>query len=185
MATQLFANVFTDGAVLAAAPAHARLWGFSAISGATVSVLLDGATVATATAGGTGRWEATLFVTSGTAAHTVAATSGANTQTISNVLFGRTFICGGQSNMDLPLLSHSENDEESEWGTRYDTLRLLRVGWWHAPTPQTVTPLGSDGRRVTRSTANAEANGEAAYVSMIGQRWHTSTSPSVANFSAT
>jgi hypothetical protein len=180
---RLFANVFGDDAVLAGAPEHARLWGVAA-QGASVVVSIDGTLAATATADGTGRWEAMLFVAIGTVSHTVAATSGATTQTLSNILFGRTFLCGGQSNMDLPLLSHSENDEPSEWGTRYDTLRLLRIGWWHAPTPQTVAPLGSDDRRVTRDTSNAEADGEAAYVAMIGQEWHLSTSSSVGNFSA-
>jgi hypothetical protein len=101
----LFSNVFTDMAVLDAAAA--RVWG-DASPGAAVSVVLDGVLVANATAAVDGTWRALLPpVAASSSEHTLSAASGASAQqTLHRVLFGRVFVCSGQSNVrataDIP-----------------------------------------------------------------------------------
>jgi hypothetical protein len=97
--------------VLAAGPAKASVWGYGG-PGATVRVTAtlgggnsseEGSIVATvdAAVGTDGTWKAYLPpVVAGSAAHTVTATSGAQSVALTDVLFGAVWVCGGQSNME-------------------------------------------------------------------------------------
>ena len=86
--------------------------------------------------------------------------------------------------MDTPLLDHVENNDPIEWGTRYASLRLLRMGWWSSDSPEYDAAM-SPARGIARDTHNALRHGEDVYQSMLGEGWHTSLSPSVSKFSAT
>ena len=43
--------------------------------------------------------------------------------------------------MDDSLDMHDAHRAESSWGSRYDRLRMMRVGWAHAPTPQSLAAI--------------------------------------------
>jgi hypothetical protein len=102
-----FAKAISDGMVLAAAPKQAMVWGFCK-PGSRVTVILDdgGAAMAMAATVGpdqaTGRtttWRTLLPVTPASLAnHTITATTGGVTLTLSRVLFGEVWVCSGQSN---------------------------------------------------------------------------------------
>ena len=101
-----FARAYGDHMVLAAGPAKASVWGYGS-PGTTVRVSAaqeaEGSVVSTADAvvGADGTWKAYLPpVAAGSAAHTVTATSGAQSVALKDVLFGAVWVCGGQSNME-------------------------------------------------------------------------------------
>ena len=101
-----WSNAHSDGMVLQSAPAQAVVWGFVA-DGAKVSVSFGGQSVPveTGTYVGESVFTATLPATpaSLTSMHNITATSGKETITLGNVLFGDVWVCSGQSNMAYPI----------------------------------------------------------------------------------
>lgn len=114
----LFANVFADHAVLDASAS--RIWGSTAAHD-IVHLSLDGSFVANSTADASGRWSALLPpMPTGPTAFTLRASAvpSLRQQLLDDVVFGRVFICAGQSNMDEPLASHTENAAPEDWAPR-------------------------------------------------------------------
>jgi len=86
--------------------ARPLLWGF-APAGATVTASLDGGPPLPAVADAAGVWRVTLPAPppASLAPHTLSfASAGAPGVDFTDVLFGRVFLCSGQSNMALPLV---------------------------------------------------------------------------------
>ena len=82
----VFSNVFSNKAVLEASPAQARVWG-TAVVGDVVTLRLNLATVATATAEASGRWSALLApVAGGLTMHTLAASGKDSSQRLGEFL---------------------------------------------------------------------------------------------------
>jgi sialate O-acetylesterase len=101
-----WSNAMGDGMVLQSSPALAVVWGF-APKGAKVSVTFGGKSIA-AEAGtfiGETTFTAKLPATpaSLTEMHNITATSGTDTITLGDVLFGDVWVCSGQSNMAYPI----------------------------------------------------------------------------------
>jgi hypothetical protein len=88
----LFSNIFIDLAVLD--QQHALVWG-SAPAGVNVTLDIDGAWVATATADGDGTWRARLppITGDGSNEHTLTASTPTSMQRLHRILFGRCFVC--------------------------------------------------------------------------------------------
>jgi hypothetical protein len=101
-----FSSALGDHMVLRAAPAHALVWG-SDTPGTTVTVSLDGG------AGGaffgqtdaSGTWRVSLGAVAAGGPHTLTATcsGGGAALQLQDVLFGRTFVCGGKCGARLVL----------------------------------------------------------------------------------
>jgi sialate O-acetylesterase len=96
-----FARLFNDHMVLQRGM-PVKIWGW-AMAGETVTVAFAGQTVP-ATAGGDGRWVATLKpLEASSEGRELCASSGAAEVTIKDVLVGEVWLLGGQSNMSFPL----------------------------------------------------------------------------------
>lgn len=95
----LLAHIFGDHGVLQR-DRPIPVWGRAAPR-AVVSVTLAGRTVAVR-ADPSGRWNATLPAMPAGGPYTLTATSGATRQTLSDMLVGDVYLCGGQSNMEFP-----------------------------------------------------------------------------------
>ena len=95
-----FALAYGDHMVLQRAPARATIWGF-APAAATVEVTGVGTAAVTAVAGSDGVWKVALPATDAAVPHTITARiGGGSTITLSDVLFGDVWVCGGQSNSE-------------------------------------------------------------------------------------
>lgn len=89
-------NVFGSNMVLQRAQ-PIPVWGWGAAAGASVAVAVDGGSPVVATADGTGFWRVALpAMAASLAPHSIAASSGAETAMIDNVLVGDVFLCSGQ-----------------------------------------------------------------------------------------
>ena len=107
-----FALAYGDHMVLQAAPKQPSVWGFAS-AGATVSVTLSKSAsnqvvyTGDVTVGADGTWKHFLPATSaGSTAYKISATSSNSADSIEllDVLFGRVWICGGQSNVTISHL---------------------------------------------------------------------------------
>ena len=104
-----------DNAVLQRAPARAALFGWGRTAGTTVAAHFRGQTytgmVAPNSSGlGALMWRIELPPTAASSTpENITVTAGGTTLTLGNVLFGDVWMCGGQSNMAVPL------DETFEW----------------------------------------------------------------------
>jgi sialate O-acetylesterase len=107
----------------------------------------------TASAGTDGRWEV-LLVPPATGGPYTLTVSGPQSVTLSNVLVGDVWLCGGQSNMEFPL-SRARNGDAEVKAANHSNLRLFTVrqqpsytlasnvqGTWQVCTPQTVSEDG-------------------------------------------
>ncbi|MFK7911368.1 MAG: sialate O-acetylesterase [Akkermansiaceae bacterium] len=102
-----------------------NVWGTSDPS-AAVSVSINGTTVS-GTADASGNWQIELPSQSAGGPHSLVATSGSATRTITDVLFGDVWFCFGQSNMVRPL---SEMTGSSNYITAIsgnDNIRCLKI----------------------------------------------------------
>jgi hypothetical protein len=87
--------------------------------------------------------------------------------------------------MDDGLHMHAANRDTSSWGDLYDRLRLMRVGWWHASSPQPLIATAPQPE-VGWGTLNARGRGGQNWDSLRGARWHASTDTGATSlFSAT
>ena len=104
------AAIFTDHGVLQR-DRPLPVWGW-AEPGGVVAVSLDGGKAYKAVAGEDGRWDVTLpaHAADGGKAHTLTV-SGAETISVTDLLFGDVWICSGQSNMAFALGSADTADE--------------------------------------------------------------------------
>ena len=98
-----FANYYANHMVLQKAPAQAHIWGTGGAVGQSVTVVMDGKTVATLAANDAGVWEVLLPATVAGGPHNISVTSNGTTVSLRDVLFGDVWICSGQSNMEYSM----------------------------------------------------------------------------------
>ena len=156
-----FALLYSDHMVLQAEPKRAQVWGF-AQAGATVTVTLASASaqqqflhIGNATADASGMWKHLLPPTkAGSAVHRITATTTAAgvKLELSDVLFGRVWVCGGQSNMEytvggFPSAPGAQDvvtnaTKEIAAGADFPLVRLLTVGQLYESPSTAFTDLG-------------------------------------------
>jgi len=110
--------------------------------GVTVEAKL-GETGASAVSDGSGAFTLTLPAqANSTAPATLTISDPSGTTTLGNILFGNVFLCGGQSNMELPVVRALNVDNELRLSPD-DGMRLLSIAKTTAPVPQTAfkTPV--------------------------------------------
>jgi sialate O-acetylesterase len=128
------------------------IWGWSKPGDAVRVQIAD--RTATATAGADRRWEAKIDPPSAGGPYTLTV-SGPETVEFHNVLVGDVWLCGGQSNMELPLrftanaeeVAKTANDPEIRYFTvagrpAYHTANLIG-GSWRVVSPQTADWLSA------------------------------------------
>ncbi len=98
-ATPRFAKIFGDHAVLQR-NVPVKVWGWSD-PGHAVTVSLASQTVS-ATADSTGKWTAAFAPLPAGGPYALSAVDGADKATLSDIMIGDVFMCGGQSNMQFP-----------------------------------------------------------------------------------
>ena len=120
--------VFGDHMVLQRAPQQAMLYGFTT-PGATVKTLFDGQAL-TSTSDVNGTWRQLLPATDASEkAYTIkVASSTGEGASLTDVLFGDVYLCGGQSNMQFALLATENATEEIQIANAYPHIRLFTVG---------------------------------------------------------
>jgi len=126
-----------------------RFWGW-AESGQTVAVAIEGKSAST-TAGADGKWIVTISVPPAGGPYTVRI-SGPQNVTLHDVLVGDVWLCGGQSNMTIPL-SNSTGGEEAARLANQDALRFCTVAGRNAYAPAAVPVC--DWKTCTPETAAA------------------------------
>jgi len=117
-----------DHMVLQRAPQQAIVWG-NTTAGATVITTFNGKSF-TSTADVNGTWRQVLPATPASKkAYTLRfKSSSGETASLSDVLFGDVYICGGQSNMQFGMLAVTNKSTEIELANNYPTIRLFTVG---------------------------------------------------------
>eukprot|EP00041_Stephanoeca_diplocostata_P019106 m.405941 g.405941 ORF g.405941 m.405941 type:complete len:318 (-) comp21212_c1_seq4:1201-2154(-) len=140
----LFANVFGSAMVLQRGPLRARVFG-STTAKAALTVTLTHPPgsktppiVLRVTADAAGEWECLLPATAAGGPYQLAASvlDANSTQTLSGVMFGDVFICGGQSNMELPVSLVNNASAELQAGGDFPWIHLAVVESGGANTPQ-------------------------------------------------
>ncbi|MDR6789659.1 sialate O-acetylesterase [Sphingomonas sp. BE138] len=170
-----FAHIFADHAVVQRDRPIA-VWG-QAAAGASVTVRL-GERSATATADATGRWRATLPAMAAGGPYTLAVDGG---QSLSDIMIGDVFLCGGQSNMEF-MVKQSTNawgalqtpaDPDLRYATIPDTTRAVPLADLEAPAkwqrvgPETV----GDASAVCYYMARALRKSEKVPIGFINSEW--------------
>ncbi len=147
----LVSPVFGDSMVLQRGK-PIRFWGWTA-PGVSVRVEMDGH-AATALAAADGRWQAEVKSPQPGGPYTVTISVGGQSVVLHEVLVGDVWLCGGQSNMELPL-SRARNGADEIKAADHPEIRLFKVhqrvaytpaelvqGSWRICTPETVAENG-------------------------------------------
>jgi sialate O-acetylesterase len=120
-------RLFADGAVLQR-DMKVPVWGWAA-PGDRITVELEGKTFST-TAGKDGRWQIRLNPMEAGGPYTLKV-QGDTLLTVSDVLFGDVWICGGQSNMEMPMRGFTGqpvlNSAEEIASADFPEIRLFTV----------------------------------------------------------
>jgi sialate O-acetylesterase len=143
----LVSPIFGDNMVLQRGKPD-TIWGWSD-PGDIIHVQI-GAITATGTAGADHRWQVSIQPPVPGGPYTVTIT-GRQTVELHNVLVGDVWLCGGQSNMGLPLRFTRNADEEIK-AANYPDIRFFTVGGH--PAYHHVDVIGGDWRVVSPDTAN-------------------------------
>ncbi len=159
-AAPAFARIFTDHAVLQQGGPIA-VWGTATPSQA-VTVTLNGPSLkdlaVSATADARGRWHAALPATAAGGPYTLAVTAGGAGTTLSDVMVGDVYLCGGQSNMEFP--ARLATDAWSAIGNSANpNIRFVNIAKDSEPLPQ-----GELKSPVQWQVAAADTTGEASAV---------------------
>lgn len=117
-----------DSMVLQRAPKEAIVWGF-ATAGTTVTTTF-GTKKITSTAGTDTVWRANLGANPASKTPTTLTfkASSGETATLSDVLFGDVFVCGGQSNMQFSVGGNENKSFYAQESMKYPDIRLFTVG---------------------------------------------------------
>uniref|UniRef100_A0A3P8U8E7 Sialic acid acetylesterase n=1 Tax=Amphiprion percula TaxID=161767 RepID=A0A3P8U8E7_AMPPE len=122
-----FASYYGDHMVLQKSPDRAVLWGFGPES-EQVTVFLSGPvtqkTLVTVTGG---IWRVTLDPVDAGGPYNVTASSWSSTATLTDVLFGDVWLCGGQSNMYFKMSQIFNASEELALSAKYPHVRPFMV----------------------------------------------------------
>lgn len=129
-----------------------RLWGWTG-TGETVHVAMAGIT-AEKVAGPDGRWEIAILPPAVGGPYELDVSSPERTVVLHDVLVGDVWLCGGQSNMELPLSRTLDGDREIK-SANHPQIRLFKVnshpayrptwrldGSWKVCSPETVAAEG-------------------------------------------
>jgi sialate O-acetylesterase len=118
-----FAGIFGDHAVLQRGQ-PVSVWG-SAPANSTVSVQLNGATVQ-AKADGNGKWRARLPAMNAGGPYALSVSADGATTTLNDIMVGDVFLCGGQSNMELPM-ANATNAQMDVTYSANSNLRFVNI----------------------------------------------------------
>lgn len=142
--------MFGDNMVLQRGKTN-TIWGWTQ-PGQEVRVAVAGRST-TGTAGADGRWQVRLLPPESAGPLTLRV-SGPQTATFTNVLVGDVWLCGGQSNMELPLRAARNGEAESK-AAHHPDIRLFTVahhvayapaavvaGSWKVCSPETIAENG-------------------------------------------
>ncbi len=139
LSAQLTANrIFSSGMVLQR-DAEIPIWG-TAPAQATVNVTL-GDTQASGTADASGQWRILLPPRS-SGSVTLTVTSGAQTLTFTDVVFGDVYLASGQSNMEWPL-SSATNAAAEIAAANFPDIRQFKIQKGVANTPSSDLPASA------------------------------------------
>src|ERR1035438_1172174 len=129
-----------------------RFWGW-AKSGESIQIELDGRKAKTLT-GPDGRWQAEIKSPPPGGPYTVKISGAEQNVVLHEVLVGDVRLCGGQSNMELPL-SRTRNGADEIQSANHPEIRLFKVhsrvsyspapapqGAWQICSPQTIAEEG-------------------------------------------
>ncbi len=177
-AAPVFANIFADHGVLQR-DRPITVWG-TATAGQTVTVRLNGRS-ATALAGPDGKWRATLPAMKAGGPYTLEVAGGESpAQTLSDIMVGDVFLCGGQSNMEFQVkhatgleVIPSANDADLRFTTIPDTSRatpaadLPARSQWRQVSPETV----GDASAVCYFMARSLRTTEKVPMGLIASEW--------------
>jgi sialate O-acetylesterase len=141
---------FSDHAVLQKSD-NVPVWG-NASPGEAITITIDKAT-ATATADGEGRWRARLNLQAEGPGPFNLVVQGKNTLTLSDVVIGEVWVCGGQSNMQFTL-SSAANAKEEIAASANSELRQFKVDY-----KASAVPLDSDAVRGSWVVADPKTSG--------------------------
>lgn len=112
-----------------------------------------GKTGASTVSDGSGAFSVTLPVRSAsTAPETLVLSDPSGSTTFRNILIGNVFLCGGQSNMELPVVRALDVENQLRKAAD-DGIRLLMVPKSTAPLPQTAFAAPTSWRAATRESA--------------------------------
>ncbi len=142
--------MFGDNMVLQRGKAN-TIWGWTT-PGQTVRVEIAGQT-ASGTAGTDGRWVAKIEPPAAPGPHSLKI-SGPQAEEFTNVLVGDVWLCGGQSNMELPL-NRTRNGDAAIAAANQPEIRLFTVKQQPAYSPASV----ADGRWKVCSPATIAEDG--------------------------
>jgi sialate O-acetylesterase len=123
--------LFSNHAVLQKSD-HVPIWG-KAAPGEPVTVTLDKAT-ASAKAGDDGKWKTQLDLSAEGPGPYNLVVQGTNQVTVSDVVVGEVWICGGQSNMDF-VLHNASNAKDEIPASANPMLRHFKVKFNASPVP--------------------------------------------------
>eukprot|EP01116_Phalansterium_solitarium_P018269 TRINITY_DN4791_c0_g1_i1.p1 TRINITY_DN4791_c0_g1~~TRINITY_DN4791_c0_g1_i1.p1 ORF type:complete len:1055 (+),score=256.25 TRINITY_DN4791_c0_g1_i1:217-3381(+) len=129
----LVSNALGSNMVLQRAPLRANLWGWSVPGDTVVLGVLDTQTGKYLVrdgviAGKDGSWNYTLPPVEGSLKkHTIVVKGNNQWATMTNVLFGDVYTCGGQSNMAFPISFTTDGPNESEKTAHYPFVRLFKI----------------------------------------------------------
>ena len=106
------------------------VWGFVNRSGVRITTTLDNGEGLTSVSDAGGVWRQLLPATAAsTLPHTLTVKSDdGHNATLSNILFGDVYICGGQSNMAFSLPANANASAEVAAATAYTSIRVFTVG---------------------------------------------------------
>ena len=134
-ASQLALNsYFSNSMVLQRAPQQAVVWG-TGDAGTTVTTKIDGSAMACTIVSANGTWSVQLPATSASFNHTISASDGTTTITLSDVAFGDVYLCSGQSNMQIYLNYSFSGDDAIANASSYPNIRLYNINDGYSETP--------------------------------------------------
>ena len=126
-------NLFSSNMVLQRTQ-QAAMWGYG-VADSTITVRLDGASVATSIVSNNGTWSVQLPATDASFNHTITVSDGNRTVTLSNVAFGDVYLCSGQSNMQINLNYSFGGPEAIASAANYPNIRLFSMFQSSSTTP--------------------------------------------------
>ncbi|TNM93463.1 hypothetical protein fugu_001639 [Takifugu bimaculatus] len=123
-----FASYYGDHMVLQKSPESAVLWGYGP-KGVVITVYLSGPTQQqrSAEAAKDGIWRVSLDPVEAGGPYSVTATCESSTATLTDVLFGDIWLCGGQSNMAFQTSRIFNSLEELNLAAKYPDVRPFMV----------------------------------------------------------
>nr|ACO14464.1 Sialate O-acetylesterase precursor [Esox lucius] len=119
-----FASYYGDHMVLQRAPERAVLWGFGP-DDAKVTIYLSGQAAAPAVSVFTGIWRVTLVPVQAGGPYNVTAVFQNQSITLTDVLFGDVWLCGGQSNMAFTTSQVFNASEEMALASEFPHVRIF------------------------------------------------------------